>query len=135
MFDPLSIFIILAIFYIYYYKIKPTSGYDDEDRYVSLLYGPVVSRIGTDQRLNPEADVMAFHSGGDNLYNNIQTLEQPISRDPLVQKQLETPDILLKRSYGYANDEGQLPDGYNPPIYEFEETAMIRQDTKKELIY
>ena len=111
------------------------SGYDNEDSYVKLLYGPVVAKVGSDQRLNPEADVMLFHSGGDNLYNSMQILESPLNKDPIVQKQIDTADTLLTKSYGYANTDGPLPDGYNPPIYEFEETAMIRQDTKQSFLY
>jgi hypothetical protein len=85
--------------------------------------------------LEPEKYIMDNHSMGDLLYDNIKQMEDPLSLDGIIQKNVETAEQKLHRNLTTANSDGPQPEGMCPPIIDFEKDALSRQCVKQQEIY
>ena len=83
---------------------------------------------------DPEGNVMICHGAGNALRDRLMVIREGLSEDQIPVRSNETSDSQLIRSISSGFDGPQL-EGMAAPIDDFERTALLRQNVKKQEIY
>lgn len=84
---------------------------------------------------NPEKGIHDMNTAGVTLRDELNTLNDVITTDPLIVEQNETTDEQLIRSLTTADYDGPQVEGMSAPIEDFERSAMKLQLASKPEIY
>jgi hypothetical protein len=86
--------------------------------------------------IDPEKGVLAEHSLGDKLHNQVKKMTDPLTLDPFADlKSKEDGDQLLHRNLSTADYDGPQLEGMEAPISSFEDEALSRQLVKQQEVY
>jgi hypothetical protein len=86
--------------------------------------------------IDPERGVLAEHSLGDKLHNNVKKMEDSLTLDPFANlKSEENGKQLLHRNLSTADYDGPQLEGMAAPITSFEDDALSRQLVKQQEVY
>jgi hypothetical protein len=86
--------------------------------------------------IDPEKGVLAEHSMGDKLHNQVKKMEDPLTLDPFANlKSEENGKQRLHRNLSTADHDGPQLEGMGAPISSFEDDALSRQLVKQQEVY
>jgi hypothetical protein len=86
--------------------------------------------------IDPERGVLAEHSLGDKLHNQVKKMEDPLTLDTFANlKSEENGKQLFHRNLSTAYYDGPQLEGMESPISSFEDDALSRQLVKQQEVY
>lgn len=86
--------------------------------------------------IDPERGVLAEHSLGDTLHNQVKKMEDPLTLDSFASlKSGENGKQMLHRNLSTADYDGPQLEGMAAPISSFEDDSLSRQLIKQQEVY